>query len=79
MTHRPFDTMATVCRTLLLQAGSGQVTPHMEKLRVQMEERTEKLQETERRAEEMAQNGENFANAASELADHYANKKWWEL
>jgi hypothetical protein len=59
--------------------GAGGLNPTFEKLRLKMEERTEKTREIEERSAQMAQNGEEFGDAAKDLADYYRNKKWWEF
>lgn len=40
-----------------------------------MEERQERLAKMEDTAANMAMNGENFADAATDLANYYKNKK----
>ena len=59
--------------------GAGGINPTFEKLRLKMEERTERISEIEERSAQMAQNGEAFGKAAGDLASFYKNKKWWEF
>lgn len=59
--------------------GAGGINPTLEKLRLKMEERTERISEIEERSAQMAENGEAFGKAASDLASYYKNKKWWEF
>lgn len=46
---------------------------------VKLEERGEKLNTINNKAEEMANNAMGFASIAKEIRNREANKKWWQL
>lgn len=59
--------------------GTAGINPEMARLREKMEQRKERLAQMEDTAAEMANHGKDFSDAATELANYYKNKRWWEL
>eukprot|EP00039_Didymoeca_costata_P008048 m.107341 g.107341 ORF g.107341 m.107341 type:complete len:1195 (-) comp13925_c0_seq1:2739-6323(-) len=59
--------------------GEGGKNAMAERLKQRLDERTKKLAEQEERSKEMANHAEEFGDAATELANYYKNKKWWQL
>eukprot|EP00051_Salpingoeca_urceolata_P033183 m.19450 g.19450 ORF g.19450 m.19450 type:complete len:1357 (+) comp5933_c0_seq2:89-4159(+) len=59
----------------------GAVDPNnpAEKLRLKAMERADKIKQIEDTSAQMANDAENFHSAAQQLAERFANKKWYEL
>ena len=68
-------------RALLLLCGcrAGEVRGIMEQNRQMLAERGERLQRLDERTAAMADDADDFASMAKQLADMQANRKWWQL
>ena len=61
------------------KTGDGGTNPHMNKLKLKMQEREQRLADVEERSERMAKEAGDFNDSANELANVFKNKKWWQL
>ena len=67
------------CALLLRCCRAGEVRGIMEQNRQMLAERGERLQRLDERTAAMADDADDFASMAKQLADMQANRKWWQL